>query len=317
MVLFLTEEEVATLLPVADAIERLEEAFRALAAGEAQVLPRQRVRLPSASLQVMPAGHPVYGLGFKAYASTSAGTHFFLMLFDSRMAVPVALFQANRLGQIRTGAASGVATRYMARADAATVGIIGTGYQAETQLAAVAHVRQIKRVWCFSRTVAKRVAFAARMSQQLGIDVQAVSDAEQAVRHADIIITMTSAATPVVRGAWLRDGTHINAAGSNQASRTELDAEAVRRAERVVVDLLTQAHMECGDLIAAVQAGAFRWEQACDLSAVVAGHVAGRHTDQEITLFESQGIALEDIAVAHLVLTRARERGIGCEVAAD
>lgn len=315
--LFLTEAEVSALLSVTDAIERLDEAFRALASGEAHVLPRQRVRLPGAGLQVMPAGYLEYGLGFKAYASTKSGIHFYVMLFDSKTAFPVALFQANRLGQIRTGAASGVATRYMARPNATTVGIIGTGYQAETQLEAVVRVRQIEHVWCFSRTVEKREAFATQMSQRLGIDVQAVSDAEQAVRHADIVVTMTTAEAPVVRGAWLRAGTHINAAGSNQASRTELDTEAVRCAQRVVVDLQAQAYMECGDLIAAVQAGTFRWEQAYELSAIVAGLVTGRSTDQEITLFESQGIALEDIAVAHLVLTRARERGIGQEIAVD
>ncbi|MCL4508540.1 MAG: ornithine cyclodeaminase family protein [Chloroflexi bacterium] len=296
------------------AIESVESALRDVARGTAQVRPRQRVRIPSAILQVMPAGHPQLGLGFKAYASTSSGTHFYFFLFDPASGQPLALFQANLLGQIRTGAATGVATKYLARPDAGTVGIIGSGFQAYAQLEAIAAVRPITHARCYSRSAERRVQFAASMSDRLGISVTPVASAQSAVQQADIIVTITTASNPVVQGEWIQPGTHVNAAGSNQAAKSEIDPTTVARASIVAVDLLEQARSECGDLLAAEAAGSFSWDRACELGDIISGKTSGRRDAHEVTLFESQGIAIEDVAVGHLVYTRAREQHVGIDL---
>ncbi|MGI8913913.1 MAG: ornithine cyclodeaminase family protein [Chloroflexota bacterium] len=314
---YLTEAQVAALLPIGDAVTALEEAFQALAAGAAQVRPRQRLPLPGSVLQVMPAGlttATASGLGLKAYASGRGGTHFVFLLFDPEDGRLLALMEANQLGQIRTGAASGLATKYLAREDAQIVGIFGAGWQARSQLAAVCAVRPIRQVRCFSRDARRREQFAQEMAVQLGIAVAAAPDAHAVVAGADIIITITSARQPVFDGAWLSPGVHINAAGINQASRQEIDATTVQRSGVIVVDLLEQARLECGDLIAAESAGAFHWEQAVELAPLVAGAVPARRSRDEITLFESQGIALEDVAVGMLVYRRAMEQGVGIDL---
>ncbi|HEY8743919.1 MAG TPA: ornithine cyclodeaminase family protein [Chloroflexota bacterium] len=314
---YLTEAQVGALLPVGDAIVALEEAFLALAGGTAQVRPRQRVYLPSSVLQVMPAGLTTVsasGMGLKAYVSGRVGTRFVFLLFDPQDGRLLALMEANQLGQIRTGAASGLATKYMARADAQTVGIVGTGWQARSQLAAVCAVRPIRQARCYSRDAVRREQFARDMAAQLGIAVSAAPDAHAVVEGADIVITITSAREPVFDGAWLAPGTHVNAAGINQAVKREIDDTTIQRASSIVVDLLEQARTECGDLIAAEQAGAFRWEQAVELASIVSGTVPGRSNRDDITLFESQGIALEDVAVGMLVYRRAMEQGIGIDL---
>jgi len=314
---YLTEEQVAALLPIDDAVTALDEAFRALAGGTAQVRPRQRVFLPGSVLQVMPAGLTTStdaGLGLKAYAIGRGGVQFVFLLFDPDDGRLLALMQANRLGQIRTGAASGLATRYMARADAQTVGLFGTGWQARSQLAAICAVRPIRLARCYSRDAGRRERFAQEMSAELGIQVTAAPDPRTVVEGADVIITITSAREPVFDGAWLAPGSHVNAAGINQATRREIDDTTVQRAGIIAVDLLEQARSECGDLLAAERAGVFHWERATELAPIVAGSVTARHDRDEITLFESQGIALEDVAVGALVYRRAMEQGIGADL---
>lgn len=314
---YLTEEQVAALLPMGDAIDALEDAFRSLATGEAQVRPRQRVMLPGSVLQVMPAGISSAtggGQGLKAYVSGRAGIHFVFLLFDPADGRLLALMEANRLGQIRTGAASGLATRYMARVDAQTVGIFGTGWQARSQLSAVCAVRPIRQVRCFGRDAQRREQFARDMADELGIPVSPESDPRAVVATADIVITVTSAGEPVFDGAWLAAGTHINAAGVNQATKREIDATSVQRAGTIVVDLLEQAKSECGDLLAAERAGALAWERVGELAPVVAAQVPGRASQDEITLFESQGIALEDVAAGMLVYRRALEQDVGIDL---
>ena len=314
---YLTEAQVAALLPVGDAIVALEEAFLALAGGTAQVRPRQRVHLPTSVLQVMPAGlttASATGLGLKAYVSGRGGTRFAFLLFDPQDGRLLALMEANQLGQIRTGAASGLATKYMARDDAQTVGIIGTGWQARSQLAAVCAVRPIRQARCYSRDALRREQFARDMSAHLSMAVSAAPDARAVVDGADIVITITSAREPVFDGAGLAAGTHVNAAGINQAAKREIDDTTIQRASTIAVDLLEQARGECGDLIAAEQAGAFHWEQAVELASIVSGAVPVRSNRDDITLFESQGIALEDVAVGMLVYRRAMEQGIGVDL---
>ncbi len=315
--LFLTERDVDKLLTMEAALQAVEEAFRAWGEGRAVNRPRLRVRVPKGFLHLMPAA-VLDGrvMGFKAYSTVvgddgRARARFVVMLFSSETGEVLALMEAGRLGQVRTGAASGVAAKHLSREDSRTLGILGTGYQAETQLEALCRVRPIEQIWAYSRTPERREAFAERMSRALGVPVQAVGSAEAAVRDADLIVTVTTAREPVLRGAWLKPGACVLAVGANHWLRRELDTDAIERADRVVVDDLEQAKLECGDLMAAVERGALRWEQVRELKDVVAGLVPGRRSREEITLFESQGIALEDVAVAAYVARRAAERGVG------
>lgn len=312
MTLFLTESDVSSLVSVRDLVDALEGAFQDKAAGRAANVPRSRVSLPSgAVLHVMSAAWATGGvLGMKAYTTSRDGGRFLVLLYDERGGL-LAILQADTLGQRRTGAATGLATRHMARPDARTVGVIGAGWQARTQLEAVCAVRPVEQAWVFSRTAERREAFAREMTELLNLPVRAVGSAEEAVREADVVCTITTSREPVLLGRWLRPGVHVNAAGSNWAHRRELDAEAVRRADRVVVDDLPQAQIESGDLIQAAAEGAFRWDRAVELADVVAGRAFGRASGEEVTLFCSQGVALEDVVAARLVYERARARGVG------
>ena len=218
------------------------------------------------------------------------------------------------IGQIRTGAASGLATKYMANEDAATVAVIGSGFQARSQLEAVCAVREIKQARVYSRREERRQEFAQRSAERLGIEVAAVDSAQACVQGADVVITITSAREPVVLGEWLAPGTHVNAAGGNHWMRREIDEDAVLRSQVIVVDDLEQAKIECGDLIWPEARGSFKWDSARELRDVVAGLVEGRPSADAITLFESMGVALEDIAAAHLVYRKAKEQGLGQEL---
>jgi ornithine cyclodeaminase/alanine dehydrogenase-like protein (mu-crystallin family) len=313
--LFLREGDVEALVSMDDVIDVVERGFREHGAGRAVNRPRQRVSVEGATLHVMAAGIPAWDvLGLKSYAVTPGGRRFVSLLYSTQTGDLLAMMEADMLGRLRTGAASAVATKYLARAEAGSVGLIGTGWQAKTQLLAIARVRPVALVKAYSRTPQHREAFAAEMVQELGAEVVAVDTAEEAVADTDIIVTITSARDPVLLGAWLRPGMHVNAAGSNAAHRRELDGEAVARADRVIVDAKDQALVEAGDLLAAIADRRLTWEQVDELGGVVAGAVPGRQDDRQITLFESLGIALEDVATMHLVYTRARESGRGEEI---
>ncbi len=316
MALFLREADVAALVGMDDVIDVVERGFREYGAGRAVNRPRQRIAVDGGTLHVMAAGIPGWGVfGLKSYAVTRDGRRFISLLYSAEDGRLLAMMEAEGLGRLRTGAASGVATRYLARADAGAVGILGTGGQARTQLQAMAHVRPVALVKAYSRTPARREAFAEQMVDELGAEVVAVDSPEEAVDGVEIIVTITPARDPVLRGAWLRPGVHINAAGSNAAGRRELDEEAVGRASRVVVDARDQAMIEAGDLLAPIRAGVLSWDRVEELGPIVAGSAPGRRRAEEITLFESQGIALEDVATMHLVYTRAREARRGEEIA--
>lgn len=310
--MFLRENDVARVLRMPDLIAAVEDAFRQYGRGQAVNRPRQRASTGGSILHVMSAAIPALGvMGLKAYTSASGGTRFLAMLYSTETGELLAMMEANRLGQMRTGAASAVATKYLARAEAGTIGMIGTGWQAASQLVAVCQVRPVALVKCFSPDYERRGAFAEAMVRELGTEVAPVDSPREAVEDADIVITATTAREPVLRGAWLRPGAHVNAIGSNWAGRREVDADAVRRSRRVVVDDLEQAKSEAGDLIGAVEDGALDWAQVTELGAIVAGAQQGRTAQDEITLFESQGIALEDVAAMKLAYDRARQQGIG------
>ena len=315
MALYLSDKEVAELLPMAECIDVLDKLFSYAGAGLAENVPRSRIRLPGGFLHFLAGasmGPELQGFGYKAYSTFPGGaSKFLMMLYDGQTGELLSVMDARALGQIRTGAASGLATRYMARADASTVGIIGTGYQARTQLEAICCVRDVKQVRAFSRAREKRDSFSARMSERLGVDVTPVESPEECVAGADIALTVTSSRDPVLKGEWLDEGIHVNAAGGNHWMRRELDDKAVERAGLIVVDDLEQAKAECGDLIWPAERGTFRWSMAHELGEVVSGRLAGRPDNATITLFESQGVAIEDVAAALHVYHKARDRGMG------
>ena len=316
MALFLTEDDVSGLLTMDIALEAVEEGFRQQAKGGATNSPRTRIGLPGGAFNFMSAAAPGLGfMGLKTYGIVGGGqTRFYLQLYSTENGQLAAIIEASRMGQIRTGAASGVATKYMARIDATTVGIIGAGYQARTQLEALCRVRRITTARVFSRTPERRQQFVEAMGPKLDTDVISVESAEACVSDADIVVTITGASSPVLSGQWLKPGTHVNAAGANHWMRREVDDETVRRAAVVVADDLEQARAECGDIIYPAERGVIHWQQVHNLWEIVVGAVPGRTNAEEITLFESQGLALEDIATGARVYQLAMERGVGVEL---
>jgi ornithine cyclodeaminase/alanine dehydrogenase-like protein (mu-crystallin family) len=254
-------------------------------------------------------------MGLKIYTSSREGLRFLVTLFQAESGDLVAIIEANYLGQMRTGAASGVATRVLARNDARTIGIIGTGLQARTQLEAIAQVRKIESVRAFGRDRARREQFAAEMAERLKVSVSAADSAEAAVRDADIIITSTTSTTPVLEGRWLKPGMHINAIGANFPNKRELDDEAVRRSHVIAADSRAQSKMEAGDLMRFFGEDDSRWSAVLELAEIVAGKAPGRTSPEQITLFRSNGIAIEDIVVAGHIYELARERGLGKQIA--
>ncbi len=322
MVLHLREQDVRALVTMDAALTAVEGAFRALGNGQAENLPRRRLapavgdQPPRATLQLMAAAHPAENvMGFKAYATSPEGTRFLVMLHQADNGELLAVLEADWLGRFRTGAASGVATRYLARPDARTVALYGTGGQSLTQLLAVATALPgLERARVYSRSPERREGFSARyaaMAPHSGLVIEPVDDPAGAARDADVVITITNAREPVLRGEWLRPGTHVNAAGINRAAAAEIDAATVHRADLVAVDALDQAQMEAGDLLAAAREGAFDWSRAVELGAIVVGRAPGRRHAQDVTLFESQGLAIQDVALAAVLYRLARERGAG------
>lgn len=313
MPLLLREEDVAALLTMDVALAAVEEALRLQGEGAAVNRPRQRVRTGNILLHVMPAGLPGHA-GLKFYTSGRQGARFWAVLLDAATGQWLALMQADRLGMMRTGAASGVATRYLARPDAQVLGIFGTGWQAQSQVEAVARVRPLRRIKAYGRDREKLVRFCQEMERRTGVECVPAASPREVVAGSDIVTTITTASEPLFDGAWLEPGTHVNAAGSNRAHAREIDGTAVARAALVAVDMVEQARVESGDLLAAEREGCFTWDRAVELGAIVAGRVPGRQRSEDITLFESHGIALWDVAVAAAVYRLAREKGLGTEL---
>jgi alanine dehydrogenase len=289
-VLYLTEEDVRELLPMQEAIGVMRDAFEALAQGRAINQPRRRLILDTGSALHSMAGSYRNYFGTKFYSvNPRHGVHAYFMLYDAGTAEPLAWMEANHLGQIRTGAASGYATDLLANPEADTLAVIGSGFQARTQVEAIRAVRPIKTVRVWSRDEEKRRKFA---EDCVG---QAVATAKEAARGAQIVVTATNSQNPVLEDAWIAPGTLINAMGSNVANRRELPGELVRRAALVAVDSLDQAKIEAGDLILPNS-----WANVRELQNVQ------RHFDpSQITIFKSLGICVEDVAAGAFVYERA------------
>ena len=268
--------------------------------------------MPASQLHVMAAGDKRLGVcGLKVYTASRKGARFLVLLYDAESGDMLAMIEADRLGQMRTGAASAVATKYMSRGSAGALGVYGTGWQAESQMMAVCAVRQIKAIKLFGRNAERRDAFARRMTTLLRTEVVPVASAEEAARGCSIIVTATSAREPVLKGEWIEAGAHLNVVGSNFLSKAEVDVETIRRAAVIAVDSIEQSKIEAGDLVPAIERGVISWESVTELGRIIAGHSRGRTSENDITLFKSNGIALEDISTALRVYNLARERGVG------
>lgn len=315
MALFLSEQNVTELLTMPLALVEVEAAHRALSTRQAHDVPRQRTRLPQTTLHILQGALPQLDvIGYKAYTSNRSGVRFLVHLYRASTGCLLAVIEADRLGMIRTAAASGVATRWLARPDATVAGVFGAGWQAEGHIEAIAAVRPLQRVKVHARRADRLASFCARLSQRLGIEVSAAVSPEEVVRGSDIVSTVTTAATPLFDAGWLAPGTHINAAGSNSLIRREVGEDVIKRCAPIVVDSVESALREAGDLLPLLEKGRLHARELVELGDVICGLQPGRSTAEAITLFESQGMAIQDLAVAARLVEMARARGIGVEL---
>lgn len=288
----ITEAQVLAKLTMAKAVELVEMSFRQLADGTAVNHPRRRVILPTGSiLHYMAAGNGQY-FGTKVYSTNpKTGAHFTFLLYRSEDGLPLAQVEANHLGQIRTGAASGAATKFLAREDASTLGVIGTGFQAETQIEAMSLVRNLREVRVWSRGQERRETFAAKCAARFGVNVRAVETAREAVECVDIVVTATSSKVPVLEADWISPGTHVNAMGSNWLIKRELPTELVLdRGALVTVDSVEDALLESGDLVTPMKERGLSEVPAVNFSPDVK-----RTSASQITIFKSNGLAIQDV----------------------
>ena len=314
MALFLTENDVKQVLTATMALEAVESAHRDLALGLAQDTPRARTRLPQTVLHILQGALPAQGvLGYKAYTSNRSGNRFLVHLFDAATGSLLAVIEADYMGMIRTGAASGVAAKWLVRPDAKVAGVFGAGWQAEGHVRAICAALPLERVKVCSRQADKLAAFCARLSAATGVAVVPAS-AEETVRDSDLVGTVTTAAQPLFEAEWLAPGTHINAAGSNALIRQELSEATFKRASLIAVDAVPTALAEAGDLLPLFEKGRLHARQLVELGDIIVGKQQGRTSADQITVFESQGMAIQDLAVALRVLKAAREAGLGVEL---
>lgn len=309
MPLYLTEDLVDSLLTPADAVAAVEGSFARLATGEVENRPRYRVPVEGGLLHVMSAVDRGLGLaGAKTYVAGRNGTSFVITLFDAVEHKLVAVLEADRLGQLRTGAASAVAARHLAKAGARTLGIIGTGWQAQTQVTCIREALPgIERVLAYGRNTERLEAFCKLVGA-------VPADSHRQAAEQDIVVTMTNSKDPVVRGEWLQPGALVCAAGANRLVAREVDNVVLQRAAFVCCDSIEQAKGESGDLVEPVAAGILDWLEVHELAEVVGGQVVGRQSDDDIVVFKSNGLAAWDVALAAVAVERARERGVGLEV---
>jgi alanine dehydrogenase len=309
MPLYLSEADVSGLITPGEAVPVVEACFRRLAAGAVENVPRRRLELEDGTFAVMSAADRELGFaGVKAYTAVAGRAVFGVLLFDTRSGELAGVFEADALGQRRTGAASGVAAKYLARAAARSLGVIGCGWQAEAQVDAIrAAVPTVESVVAYCRTPERLQEFCRKV------------DAEPAESHSeagaqDIVVTITTSRDPVLRGEWLREGALVCAAGANHRRKRELDNVVLERASFVCCDSKENARIESGDLIEPVASGVLDWLEVHELQEVVAGEVPGRQSDRDIVVFKSNGLAAWDVALAAELLARARDRGVGIEL---
>jgi ornithine cyclodeaminase/alanine dehydrogenase len=306
MTLYLSEVDVEQLLTTEDAVAAVETCFERMARGSVQNQPRYRLDLDGGRLAVMAAADLELGYaGVKAYPGFRTGAVFAVLLFRADSPELVAVIEADKLGQLRTGAASGVAAKHLARTGAATLGVIGCGWQAESQVASVrVAVPSVERVVAYCRTPERLKAFCAKTGAE-------PAEGHRDAAAQDIVVTITTSRDPVLRGEWLRPGALVCAAGANDLSRRELDNVALERAAFVCCDSVEDAKLESADLVEPIAAGVMDWLEVHELQSVVAGEVAGRGSDDDVVVFKSNGLAAWDVAVAAAAVEKARAAGVG------
>lgn len=315
MIHYLNEKDVQQLLDMQILLETTKQSLVDRALHKAVDIPRERIYSPEGIQHMLQASSKAIGYtGFKYYYTRPTGKSFYVHLISIETGKLTAIVEAIWLSMMRTGAASGVATQYLANEDASIVGQIGSGHQSIGQLEAVCAVRKIKEARVYSRTREKLEAYCSKMSGKLGIPVTPAASAEAAVRGAHVLNVITKSATPTIKGEWLEPGVHINAAGSNALSRAEIDDATVKRCDLITVDSRGTARKECGDLISSFEKGVIQWDYLTEVGDIYAGKVQGRTARQQITLYESHGMGIQDLYASAKALDLARARGIGTQL---
>ena len=315
MALFLKDEDVAQCVTMAAMLEAIESMQRQYGDGQAHNMTRRKIIADSGMLSVMGGGLFHQGLlGVKTYTVVKGAYSFQVSLYDANTGELLLYTQANRLGQLRTGATTGVAVKHLANPGDATVGIIGTGGQAPTQLEALSKVRGIKKIKAYSRTQERREEFACRMTDTMGVEVSAVASNEDAVRDCDIVLCIAATMDPVVEGAWLKDGSTLIGAGPTTWRAREVDEAVITRAGKLIVDSTEQAAIEAGDLCSAVDKGIIQWSKVHELRHVVSGAVIGRDSNDQVVYAKIMGTGVADVAAAKLAYDSAKAAGLGTEM---
>ena len=315
MALFLKDEDVAQCVTMAAMLEAIESMQRQYGDGQAHNMTRRKIIADSGMLSVMGGGLFHQGLlGVKTYTVVKGAYSFQVSLYDANTGELLLYTQANRLGQLRTGATTGVAVKHLANPGDATVGIIGTGGQAPTQLEALSKVRGIKKIKAYSRTQEHQEEFARRMTDTMGVEVSAVASNEDAVRDCDIVLCIAATMDPVVEGAWLKDGSTLIGAGPTTWRAREVDEAVITRAGKLIVDSTEQAAIEAGDLCSAVDKGIIQWSKVHELRHIVSGAVTGRDSKDQLVYAKIMGTGVADVAAAKLAYDSAKAAGLGTEI---
>ena len=317
MAILLDEECIRGLIGMPDALEAVEEVFRAQGNGQVYNVPRVRAPVKGGIVRITAAVlsyRGYYGVKISSTAVFGSNAGRMFCLYKEETGELCAIVQVFAMGALRTGAASGIATKYMANADAATLGVLGSGRQARTQVAAICAVRPIKHVKVYSPTKENREKFCRDIGGEFNVEATPVTDAEQAVRDSEIIVSATTAEQPVVCGRWLRPGAHINAIGANYEHRRELDEAAVLSAATVAADDVEQVRYESTDLAIPVNKGDLSWDRVVSLGDIVAGKIVARKLVSDVTLFKSLGVAFEDVALAARAYEKALATGVGVKL---
>tara|TARA_B100001179_G_scaffold86640_1_gene61409 strand:+ start:577 stop:1530 length:954 start_codon:yes stop_codon:yes gene_type:complete len=315
MALFLKDEDVAQCVTMDAMLEAIESMQRQYGDGQAHNMTRRKIIADSGMLSVMGGGLFHQGLlGVKTYTVVKGSYSFQVSLYDANTGELLLYTQANRLGQLRTGATTGVAVKHLANPEDATVGIIGTGGQAPTQLEALSKVRGIKKIKAYSRTQERREEFARRMTDTMGVEVSAATSNEDAVRDCDIVLCIAATMDPVVEAAWLKDGSTLIGAGPTTWRAREVDEAVITRAGKLIVDSTEQAAIEAGDLCSAVDKGIIQWSKVHELRHVVSGAVTGRDSKDQVVYAKIMGTGVADVAAAKLAYDSANAAGLGTEM---
>ena len=315
MALFLKDEDVAQCVTMDAMLEAIESMQRQYGDGQAHNMTRRKIIADSGMLSVMGGGLFQQGLlGVKTYTVVKGAYSFQVSLYDANTGELLLYTQANRLGQLRTGATTGVAVKHLANPEDATVGIIGTGGQAPTQLEALSKVRGIKKIKAYSRTQERREEFARRMTDTMGVEVSAATSNEDAVRDCDIVLCIAATMDPVVEAAWLKDGSTLIGAGPTTWRAREVDEAVITRAGKLIVDSTEQAAIEAGDLCSAVDKGIIQWSKVHELRHVVSGAVTGRDSNDQVVYAKIMGTGVADVAAAKLAYDSAKAAGLGTEM---